>query len=468
MQGTIIMHDSIAPLSADRCRAPAARPHHLALATLCLAVLIAQVDTCVVNLATRAIGDHFAAGVGALQWVVDSYNLVYASLLLSAGLLADLYGRRRVFMAGAAIFSAASVLCAIAPSIGILIAARAVTGIGAAMLMPSSLAMIRVVWPDPRARGRALGIWAGCNGVALAIGPTLGGVLLAHAGWRSIFAVVVPLGVAAVILARLILPETSDPQERHFDPAAQLFGALALGSLAFAAIESHGAAQLALVAALVAIASLAVFIRIEARHGAAALVPLDLFRSRTLSGAATATAGMTFGMYGTVFALPLAWLSTGRLDTVGAGLALLPTAVSFMIVSPLSGALAARFGARLMASGGVAIIGCGLLTIGATADAATILGAEIGLALTGIGMGFATGPLMGEAVGAVPAARAGTASSLINVARMAGATIGVAVLGAAFALMQGGVPGLRIAMLLGGAVQLTAAAVGWMTMHRRP
>jgi MFS family permease len=297
--------------------------------------------------------------------------------------------------------------------------------------------------------------------VALAIGPTLGGFLLAQWGWRSIFAVVVPLGIAAVILARLVLPETSDPQERHFDPGAQVLGALALGGLTFAAIESHGSTTMAVAALALAAVSLAFFIRIEARHGAAALVPLDLFRQRALTGAATATAGMTFGMYGTVFVLPLAWLSTGMLDTVHAGLALMPTALTFIVVSPFSGALATRFGARLMSAGGVAVIGCGLLTIGTTAPA--LLGAEIGLALTGIGMGLATGPLMGTAVGAVPATRAGTASSLINVARMAGATIGVAAMGAAFALMGGGVPGVRVAMLLGGAVQLTAAAVGWRT-----
>lgn len=157
------------------------------LLTLCLAVLVAQVDTAVVNLATRAIGAYFHAGVGALQWVVDSYNLTYAVLLLTGGLLADLYGRRRIFMAGTAVFTLASLLCALAPSVSVLIAARALAGVGAALLLPASLAIVRVVWRDPVARGRALGIWAACNGVAMALGPTLGGVLIRHFGWRSIF-----------------------------------------------------------------------------------------------------------------------------------------------------------------------------------------------------------------------------------------------------------------------------------------
>ena len=258
-----VMHDTCAPLSTnDRNAAARPRRQHLALVTLCLAVLIAQIDSSVVNLATRAIGDHFHVGIAALQWVVDSYNLVYASLLLSGGLLADLYGRRLVFIAGAALFTAASVLCAVAPSIAVLLGGRALTGAGAALLIPASLAIIRVVWPDERARGRALGIWAGCNGIGLAIGPTLGGFLINHLGWRSIFFVVVPLGLAAVALARAVIPESSDPQERHFDPGAQLFGALALGGLAFAAIESHGSVRMAVAALIVAALAFVWFVRI--------------------------------------------------------------------------------------------------------------------------------------------------------------------------------------------------------------
>src|SRR5690349_20740854 len=189
----------------------------LALLTLCFAVLVAQVDMAVVNLATRPIGAYFHAGVGALQWVLDAYNLVYAVLLLTGGLLADLYGRRRIFMIGVAIFTAASLLCAAAPSIGVLIAGRALAGLGAALSVPASLAIIRVVWRDDAERGHALGISAGCNGLAMAIGPTVGGLLIGSLGWRSIFLVVVPFGLAALALARPSIPESSDPQDRSFD-----------------------------------------------------------------------------------------------------------------------------------------------------------------------------------------------------------------------------------------------------------
>jgi MFS transporter, DHA2 family, methylenomycin A resistance protein len=438
----------------------------LTLLTLCAAVLIAQLDTSVVNLAIRPIGNDFDAGLGALQWVIDSYNLLYAVLLLTGGLLADLYGRRLIFMAGAAVFTAASLLCAFTPSVLILICGRALAGAGAALLLPASLAIIRVVWPDAKERGRALGIWAGCNGLAFTVGPTIGGLLINRFSWRSIFLVVVPVGLAALTLAPISIPESSAPQERHFDLLAQVLGTLALGGLALAAIESHGAAGIAVAALAVAALALALFIKVEANRGAAALVPLDMFRIAEFRAAVTATTGMTFGMYGVLFLLPLTWQGTGRLDPVGVGLALMPMAFVFVLISPLSGPLTGKVGTRLITCGGVATIGCGLLMTGLTARSASVVGAEIGLALTGLGMGLATGPLMGAAIGAVAASRSGTAAALINVARMVGAAIGVAVLGTVFAVARGGPDGLCFAMMLGGSVQLMAAAGAWiMTWH---
>jgi EmrB/QacA subfamily drug resistance transporter len=447
--------------AVDASPARTARYRRLTLTALCLAVLVAQVDTAVVNLAVRPIGAYFHAGVGAMQWVIDSYNLVYAVLLLTGGLIADLYGRRLVFMAGAAVFTLASLVCAFAPSVPVLIAGRAAAGFGAALIIPASLAIIRVVWQEKASREHALGIWAACNGLALAIGPTLGGVLLHRFGWPSVFLGVVPLGLAALILAPIAIPESHDPAGRRFDAPAQALGMLALGTLAFAAIESHGSWHLALLALAITMISLILFIRTEAAKGAAALVPLDIFRILEFRGAAVATAGMTFGMYGALFLLPLTWQATARMDAVQAGIALIPMALIFVLVSPFSGAVTARLGSRATTSGGVFIIGLGLILIGAGADRPTILATEIGLSLTGLGMGFATGPLMGVAVGAVAAARSGTASSLINVARMAGATIGVAVLGSVFAFAGGDEPGLRAAMLLGGGVQLACAAFAW-------
>ncbi|WP_342704930.1 MFS transporter [Burkholderia arboris] len=443
-----------------------AKRRGLTLLTLCLAVLVAQVDTAVVNLATRAIGDYFHAGVGALQWVVDSYNLTYAVLLLTGGLLADLHGRRRLFIAGTALFTVASLACALAPSVSVLIAARALAGVGAALLLPASLAIVRVVWRDPVERGRALGIWAACNGVAMAIGPTLGGVLIRHFGWRSIFFVVVPLGIAAMLFAIPAVPESSDPRGRHVDGAAQVAGALGLGALAYAAIVFRDSAAACAFAGCVAVASFVAFAAIERRRGEAALVPLDLFRISAFRGAIAATTGMTFGMYGVLFLLPLTWQSTGRLDSTGAGLALLPMALVFIVVSPWSGPLSERLGTRTTTAGGVAVIASGLAVIGASSGSPGLLDAEIGLALTGLGMGIATGPLMTIAVGAVEAARSGTASALVNVARMTGATLGIAVLGTLFAAAHGGAAGLRAAMFVGAAVQLTGAVVSAVSVQQ--
>jgi MFS family permease len=212
----------------------------------------------------------------------------------------------------------------------------------------------------------------------------------------------------------------------------------------------------------------ALFLKAETKKGSAALVPPDIFRIREFRGAIAATAGMTFGMYGVLFLLPLMWQSAGRLDVAQAGIALMPMALVFVLVSPFSGTLATKFGTRLMTAGGVAIIAGGLLLIGLSAGDASLVPAEAGLALTGLGMGLATGPLMGAAVGAVAAVRSGTASALVNAARMAGATMGVAILGAAFAMAHGGPGGLRLAMLLGGLVQIVCAATAWVSGKRYP
>jgi EmrB/QacA subfamily drug resistance transporter len=446
------------------CRRGMMAPSVVLLA-MCLGVLIAQIDTSVVNLATHAIGATFRAGVAPLQWVLDAYNLVYAVLLLGGGLVADLYGRRRAFVIGAAVMVVGSLACAFAPGIAVLIAGRAATGIGAALLLPSSLAIIRVVWPEPSARGRVLGIWASCNGLAFAIGPTVGGLLIDGFGWRSVFLLVVPLAAAALVLAWLAVPESADPKGRLFDLPGQVLGALTLGGLALAAIASHDGGWDWTFALALAVAALPLFLWVESRRGAAALVPLDLFRVRAFSGGIAATASMTFGIYGMIFLLPLVWQSVGHMAPRQAGLALMPASLVFFLVSMQSGRLAQRVGVRAMTAGGTALIGSGLLIIAAARAGSPMLLAQGGLMLAGLGMGLNTGPLYGIAVGSVGRERSGTASALINVARMTGATLGVALLGTVFGLLDGGPAGLRAAMLTGGIVQLCGALVAFVTVR---
>ncbi len=440
----------------------------LVLLTLCLGVLIAQIDTSVVNLAVQPIGRSFSANVPTLQWVVDGYNLPYALFLLTGGLLADLYGRRRTFVAGVLVFSAGCLVCGLAPSSGALIVGRVVSGLGAALLLPASLAILRVVWTDRTARGHALGVWAGCNGLAFAVGPTLGGVLIACLGWRSVFLRVLPPATWALLRARRAAPDAAAPPGRRFDLAGQALGAIALGGFALAAIEgrSHpGALAVALPAAL---AGAALFVTVERRRGETALVPLTLFRQRAFVGAVTATTSMTFGMYGLIFLLPLAWQTGANgaapLAPVAAGLSLAPMALAFALLSGRSGALTERFGARTMAAGGTALIGVGLWVASLTAAGRPMWLAQVGLLLSGLGMGTNSGPLLGVAVASAPVARSGTASALINVARMAGATLGVALLGTIFAACDGGSGGLRAALFVGGAVQLVGATVAWASI----
>ncbi len=431
---------------------------------MCLAVLLAQVDTSVVNLAVRSIGATLDASVAGLQWVLDAYNLAYALLLLTGGLLSDLYGRRRLFLLGSAIFTGGSVICAGAPDIAVLIGGRAIAGAGAALLLPASLSIIRVEWSEERARNRALGVWGACNGLAFVVGPTVGGALVDAFGWRSVFLIAVPLGLATIGLALRAVPESRDPGGRHFDALGQLCGAVALGGLALAGIDAARDAKVAVVALLTGTVACLLFRRTERRRGAEAMVPLDLFRSRRLVGALTATSVMTFGMYGVLFLVPLVLQASGALPARTAGLALVPMAGVFFVLSNASGRIAESLGVRSMIGGGTALIGSGLLVIATTQAGEPLWLAEAGLVLTGCGMGLNTGPLFGVAVGSVPAARSGSAASLINVARMVGATLGVAVLGSAFAMAGAGAPGLRAAMLFGGTVQIVGAFAAWRAL----
>ncbi len=435
------------------------------LTTVCLAVLLAQVDTSVVNLALRSIGLRLHAAVTGLQWILDAYNLCYAVLLLTGGLLCDLYGRRRLFIVGAAIFTGGSVLCAAAPGVPLLIAGRAVAGAGAALLLPASLAIIRVAWTEEQARNRALGIWAACNGLAFIIGPALGGLLVDRFGWRSVFLIVVPLGVVAIGCALRVVAESSDPAGRRFDAPGQISGALALAGLALTGIAGAHDRALAAIAGGVGVIALVGFVLIEHRRGPAAMVPLELFGSPRFVGTLTATSAMTFGMYGVLFLVPLVWQSGAVFAAGTAGIALMPMAGVFFVVSNASGRLLESIGARVLISGGTALIGVGLFVIAFSAAGEPLWLAEMGLVLSGLGMGLNTGPLYGVAVAAVPAARSGSAASLINVARMIGATLGVAVLGTAFALGGAGGAGLRAAMLLGGAVQIVGGAVAWRALR---
>ncbi|MHB1585743.1 MAG: MFS transporter [Acidiferrobacteraceae bacterium] len=419
--------------------------------TLCLGVLIVQVDTSVANLAVHAIGVSLHASLRTLQWTIDGYNLVYASLLMSGGTLSDLFGRRRTLQVGVGLFTLGSAVSGLAPSPGVLIAGRVISGIGAALLLPSTLALIRVIWTDPRERAHAVGVWAGMNGAAFALGPTLGGFLISIAGWRSVFLLIIPFGLIMGWLVKRTLPEPVEHVSTHrrLDLPGQMLAGLGLAGLTLAVIERG---HLAGVSAMLGAISVLGFLWVERRAGESAMIPLTLLRTRALTGAIAIAASMTFGMYGMLFLLPLIWLQSGALTVTHAGLALLPMSLAYLALSHRSGAMSHRLGTRPMMAGGMTLIGGGLLTLSVTHAGQPFATAEMGLLLTGVGMALSTGPLLGVAVTAVTSSRAGTASGLVNTARMVGATLGVAVSGVVYA--EGVTPahGFALAMRVGATV----------------
>ena len=423
------------------------------LLTLCLAILMVQVDTSVVNLAVHPIGVALRAPLSALQWTIDAYNLTYALFLMSGGTLADIFGRRWIFRWGIGLFTLGSLVCGLAPNAGTLILGRVVSGTGAALLLPSTLALIRVIWSDPRQRAHAIGIWAGTNGAAFAIGPPLGGFWISVAGWRSIFLLVIPLGMLAAWLAR-ILPESAHPEGRRLDLPGQLLAGLGLGGLTLAVIERG---DFTLSGAVLGGLCLVGFLWVERRAGETAMMPLRLLGNRALIEAMGVAAAMTFGMYGTVFLLPLAWLRSNALSVTWAGIALLPMSLVFVGLSHKTGAWSHRFGAQPLMTGGMALIGAGISILSCTQNGSPLWLAETGLVFTGLGMALNTGPVLAAAVAAVPPSRAGTASALANTARMVGATFGVAVLGAVYASAGTGAFGFSLALRIGAGVAFLGA-----------
>lgn len=443
----------------------------LVLLTTSLGVLVAQLDSSVVNLAAKRIGADLDLGVSALQWVIDAYNMVYASLLLTGGTLADIYGRRRLFSLGITLLIAGSLVCAFAPNGATLITGRALTGLGAAVELPTSLALLAVAYPDKSERTRALGVWASCNGLAFVIGPTVGGALVDHGGWRTIFLLVVPVCALALVLALTVVPESRDPRGRRLDLPGQALAIMALAGLAFAVIEGPRwgwTSPIILGCAGVSVAAAIVFLRVEA-GARGALVPLDLLTQRPFSASLAVAGLMTFGMYAMLFLTPLYLQAVRGASALWAGIELLPMSVTFVIVSQASGYVVDRYGSRFAMTAGMGLMGAGLLMlvgVGSRGDLALV---EAALLVIGVGLGLNTGPVVGVAVGSVPPQRSGTASGLVNTARMIGATLGIAVLGALFAAFAGQVaqngpgfiPGLRAAYLGGAIGELIGAAIAF-------
>jgi EmrB/QacA subfamily drug resistance transporter len=443
----------------------------LVLIATSLGVLFAQIDTSVVNLAVKSIAADLHTGVSAMQWVIDSYNLVYASLLLTGGTLGDLYGRRRIFILGIVLFTAGTLVCALAPNTEILIAGRIISGLGAAFEVAMSLVLLAAAYPDRKERAHAMGVWASCNGIAFIIGPTFGGWLVDSIGWRSIFYVILPICAAALALTLYAVQESADPKGRRLDLPGQGLAIVGLSAFAFAAIEgSHWGwmSPTILSIAAIAVISLVLFVWVESRT-TGPLLPLTFLRRPVFSATLACAGLMTFGMYALLFIMPLYFQNLRGGSPFVAGLELLPMSVSFVAVSQFVGHLNNRFGPRIVMTAGMACMGAGAILLALIGDGTGLVAIELELIVVGIGLGLNTAPVNGVAVAALPPERSGTASGLVNTARMVGATLGVAILGALFAAYAGQhaqagpgfLPGLRAAMSGGGGAELLGAVIAF-------
>ena len=411
-----------------------------ALAVASAGYFFVLLDVTIVNVALARIGSGLGGSRSELQWVVDGYALVLAAGMLGMGDLADRMGSRRLFLGGMALFGAASALCAAAPGAAVLIGARAVQGLGAAAILPSSLAIVNQLFPDDDERPKAIGIWAALGGSALVLGPILGGVLVGPLGWRAIFWLNVPLVSAALIGGIATLPAGSTAKAARPDLWGQGLGTAALAALVFALIEGGNggfASVPALVGLVVAVAAFAGFIAVERRlsdapQGAARRPLLDLswFRRAEFSGANAGAGLMNLGTLGGLFALGLYLQQDEGLSPLEAGLALVPLAAPLAALTPFTGRLVARVGGRLPAGIGLAMSGVGYLGVALVGGPAIDSPAGWAfLLLAGTGMGIAVPGLVAGATEALGPDRAGIASAVNNTSRQVGGAIGVALIG---------------------------------------
>ncbi len=404
----------------------------LVLGICCMSLLIVGLDTTIVNVALPSIHRALNASVSGLQWTISAYTLVLASLLMLAGSTADRIGRRLVFQIGLVVFSLGSLLCGLAPSLGFLIAARVVQAIGGSMLNPVAMSIIRNTFEDPRERAHAIGAWGAVFGLSMALGPVVGGALVDASSWRAVFFVNVPIGLAAIVLTALYVPESRAARPRRLDPVGQLLVIVGLAALTFAIIEGPSAGwsspQTIGVFALAAV-SLIGLVPYEL-HRSDPLIEMRFFRSAPLSGASV-IAILTFAGIGGFLFLNTLYLQEVRgLSPFHAGLYLLPMAAMIAIFAPISGRILGSRGARLpIAVAGVAIAAAGLMLtqISATTTFSYLVVAYV---LFGIGAGLVNPPITNTAVTGMPAAQAGVASAVASTSRQLGMTLGVAVIGA--------------------------------------
>jgi EmrB/QacA subfamily drug resistance transporter len=438
------------------------------LGAVSFGLFMIMLDNTVVNVALPAIERDLGAGLSQLEWIVSGYALTFAALMLTGGKLADLLGRRRVFVAGLAVFAGSSLACALAPSAGFLIGARIVQGAGAALMNPATLSIISATFP-PRERGTAIGIWAGVSALALAIGPLVGGLLTEHVGWSSIFYINVPIGVVAISASFLLIDESRDSSEdRRPDLPGQLTCGVGLFALTYALIEANtygwGSARIVGAFALAAVALVA-FVLLE-RHQRAPMLDLRLFRSGTFAGANIVLLLVALSMFGVFFFLSLYMQNILGYSPVEAGAAFLPMTGLIVVVAPLAGRLSDRLGSRWLLTSGMTLLALQLLYFSRLGVHEGFWSLVPGMLLGGLGMPAVMAPASAAALSGVSVDRAGVGSAVLNSARQLGGSMGVALMGAIMVHEIGGrqtpqafVHGLSVALEVAAAIAVAGAVI---------
>ena len=408
---------------------------YLVLAICCMSLFIVGIDSTIVNVALPDIGRDFHAPVSGLQWTIDAYTLVLAALLMLSGSTADRLGRRRVFQIGLALFTIGSLLCSLAPGLGWLVAFRMVQAVGGSMLNPVAMSIITNTFTEPSDRARAIGVWGGVFGLSMAMGPVVGGALVDSVGWRGVFWVNIPVGIAAILLTALFVPESKAARARRPDPIGQILIIAVLGSLTYGVIEGPsygwGSARILAFFAVTVIAVIA-FLFYEPRREDP-LIDIRFFRSLPFSGATLTAVSATSALGGFLFLITLYLQDVRGYRPLFAGLFLLPMAAAMAVGAPLAGRMLARRGARAP----LLIAGTGITTGGILLTQLTNSSAPGYLILAflvfGIGTGFVNAPITNSAVSGMPRSQAGVASGIASTSRQVGASLGVAVMGSVLA-----------------------------------
>jgi EmrB/QacA subfamily drug resistance transporter len=440
------------------------------LAASVLASSLSFVDGSVLNVALPAIRASFGAGAADVQWVVNAYLLPLSALLLLGGALGDHYGRRRLLVIGTGLFAAASLVCALAPSLHVLLAARAVQGIGAALLLPNSLALLNAAYEGER-RGRAVGIWAAAGAAAAAIAPLIGGWLVDHVGWPAIFYINLPLAAGAILLALAFVSESRNGGAARTDYPGAVLATLGLGGTTFGLTRWSSSASLdaiAIATIIAGLAMLAAFLWVEARRGDKAMMPLAMFADRCFAGLNLLTF-LLYGAFGAAMLLiPYVLITAGGYSPVQAGMAMLPLPILLTLASPPMGQLAGRIGPRWFLIAGPLVVAGGML-LGQRIGSDTSYWTSVfpAMAVMAAGMAIAVAPLTSALLGSVDEKHVGTASGFNSAVARTGGLIATASLGVVLAREGEALIGGFHVALVGAAITAVAASAAALFLVKR-